>query len=161
MEKTTKSLVSRYQVEFKKNETCGVLNDAPMTQYIDSKKVANFCKRLYEQEGAIIGYSEYSFALLLDRANHINGYIKVSEGGLASTIVDIRKIVKAALDANASGVILMHNHPSNSACPSKSDLEETDKLRKALNLFDIALIDNIILAEDEFFSFAEDEKQSY
>ena len=58
MEKTTKSLVSRYQVEFKKNETCGVLNDAPMNQYIDSKKVANFCKRLYEQEGAIIGYSE-------------------------------------------------------------------------------------------------------
>ena len=161
MEKTTKSLVFRYQVEFKKNETCGVLNDAPMTQYIDSKKVANFCKRLYEQEGAIIGYSEYSFALLLDRANHINGYIKVSEGGLASTIVDIRKIVKAALDANASGVILMHNHPSNSACPSKSDLEETDKLRKALNLFDIALIDHIILAEDEFFSFAEDNRQNY
>ena len=161
MEKTTKSLVSRYQVEFKKNETCGVLNDAPMTQYIDSKKVANFCKKLYEQEGAIIGYSEYSFALLLDCANHINGYIKVSEGGLASTIVDIRKIVKAALDANASGIILMHNHPSNNPIPSMSDMNETDKLRKALNFFDIALVDHIILAEDEFFSFAGDTRQNY
>lgn len=161
MEKTTKSLVSRYQVEFKKNETCGVLNDAPMTQYIDSKKVANFCKKLYEQEGAIIGYSEYSFALLLDCANHINGYIKVSEGGLASTIVDIRKIVKAALDANASGIILMHNHPSNNPIPSMSDMNETDKLRKALNFFDIALVDHIILAEDEFFSFAGDNRQNY
>lgn len=158
---TTKTLVSRYQVEFKKNETCGVLNDAPMTEYINSRQVANFCKRLYEQENAVMGYCEYSYALLLDRANHINGYIKVSEGGLTSTIVDERKIVKAALDANASSVILVHNHPSNNPTPSVSDVNETDKLRKALNLFDIALVDNIIIAENEYFSFADDNKQNY
>lgn len=161
MEKATKYLVSRYQVEFRKNETFGVLNDDPMTKYIDSRQVANFCKRLYEQENAVMGYCEYSYALLLDRTNHINGYIKVSEGGLTSTIVDKRKIVKAALDANASSVILVHNHPSNNPTPSVSDMNETDKLRKALNLFDIALVDHVILAEDEYFSFAEDNKQNY
>ena len=105
--------------------------------------------------------SGYSFALMLDRSNHINGYIKVSEGGLAQTIIEPKKVVKAALDANASGVILVHNHPSNNPCPSASDLRETDKLRKALNFFDIALVDHIILAEDEFFSFAEDNRQNY
>lgn len=161
MTNTTKSLVSRYQVEFKKNETCGILNDAPMTEYKHSWEVANFCKKLYDQENAVMGYCEYSFALMLDCSNHINGYIKVSEGGLAQTIIEPKKVVKAALDANASGVILVHNHPSNNPCPSASDLRETDKLRKALNFFDIALVDHIILAEDEFFSFAEDNRQNY
>lgn len=157
----TKSLVSRYQVEFRKNETCGVLNDSPMTEYKHSWEVANFCKKLYKQENAVIEYCEYSFALMLDRTNHINGYIKVSEGGLSSTTIDAKKVVKAALDANASGVILVHNHPSNNPCPSASDLKETDTLRKALNFFDLLLLDHVILAEDEYFSFADDGKNAY
>ena len=158
---TTKPLVSRYQVEFKKNEVCGVLNDAPMTEYKHSWEVANFCKKLYEQENCVMGYCEYCFALMTDRSNHIAGYVKVSEGGLSSTTIDAKKVVKAALDANASGVILVHNHPSNNPCPGTSDLRETDTLRKALNFFDLLLLDHIILAEDEYFSFADDRKNTY
>lgn len=162
MRKTTaKSLVSRYQVEFRKNEVCGILNDAPMTEYKHSWEVANFCKKLYEQEKAVIGYCEYCFALMTDRSNHIIGYVKVSEGGLSSTAIDAKKVVKAALDANASGVILVHNHPSNNPCPGTSDLKETDALRKALNFFELVLLDHVILAEDEYFSFADERKNAY
>lgn len=160
MAQKTRTLVSRYQVEFKKNEGFGILNDRNES-YKESGKVAAFCKELYKQENAVIGYCEYCFALLLDRANHISGYIKVSEGGLTATVIDNRKVVKAALDANASGIILVHNHPSSSPLPSKSDLRMTDELHKALGYFDIKLLDHIILSEGTFFSFADDAEKPY
>ena len=63
-------------------------------------------------------------------------------------------ITKAALDTFSSGVILCHNHPSGSPKPSKADVDTTERLRKALQLFDISLIDHIILTEDNAFYFS-------
>ncbi len=155
MEKNQK-LVSRYKVDFRRDESCAILEDARDEQFLNSPAVARFCKRMYDFENASIGYCEHCYALLFNRRNYLNGYVKVSEGGLDSTIIDRRKVVKAALDANADGVILVHNHPGGDPHPGQSDLKQTEALKKALGLFDIRLLDHIILAEGSYFSFADD-----
>ncbi len=154
------NLVSRYSVNFRRNENIGLLEDA-VKQYCDSRTVADFCKRIYKAEDAVGGYCEYCYALLLDRANHLNGYVKISEGGLSATLIDNRKVVKAALDANTEAVILVHNHPSGNPRPGKADVEATDGLRQCLKLFNISLLDHIVLSEDSFFSFADEREQSF
>lgn len=112
--------------------------------------------KIYEATDSVIQAKEYCFALLLNRANRPVGFVKVSEGGLNECLLDNRFVLKAALDLNAAGVILCHNHPSGSPYPGSSDLKRTDSLRKALNTLDIYLLDHIILTEDRYFSFAED-----
>lgn len=153
---TNQKLVSRYKVDFRRDESCAILEDARDEQFLNSSAVARFCKRLYDFEDADIGYCEHCYALLFNRRNRLDGYVKVSEGGLNSTIIDQRKIVKAALDANADGVILVHNHPSGVPQPGQADLKQTEALKKALELFNIKLLDHIILAEGSYFSFADD-----
>ncbi len=154
------NFVSRYSVNFRRNENIGLLEDGGK-QYFNTFAVATFCKRIYEAEDAVAGYCEYCYALLLDRANHLNGYVKISEGGLCATLIDNRKVVKAALDANTDAVILVHNHPSGNPRPGKADIEATDGLRQCLKLFNMRLLDHIILSEDSFFSFADDREQSF
>ena len=75
--------------------------------------------------------------------------------------VDTRKIVRTALDENASFVILFHNHPSGDPSPSKADIAETHKLQKALQVFDLKLTDHIIVSDAKFFSFSEEKICSF
>lgn len=154
------NFVSRYSVNFRRNENIGLLEDGGK-QYLNALAVATFCKRIYETEDAVAGYCEYCYALLLNRANRLNGYVKISEGGLNATLIDNRKVVKAALDAKADAVILVHNHPSGNLHPGKADIEATDGLRQCLKLFDMHLLDHIILSEDGFFSFADECERSF
>lgn len=72
----------------------------------------------------------------------------------ASTIIDTKMIVKAALDTFSSGVILCHNHPSGNPRPSQADIRETEKLQKGLDFFSMRLLDHIILTEDNAFYFS-------
>lgn len=80
----------------------------------------------------------------------------VGTGSLRACIIDIRRITKTALIDNCSGVIIAHNHPSGSTDPSKADLEETKRLRDALALFDIKLLDHLIVTDDKFYSFSDE-----
>lgn len=80
-------------------------------------------------------------------------YLKVSEGGLSSSIIDVKKIAKSALDVFAHSVIMFHNHPSGNLKPSKEDIGATEKVKSALNLFDVRLLDHLILTDEESFSF--------
>lgn len=121
----------------------------------DPLAAARFSARVYEAEDCDQRVKEYSFAILLNRRNFPMGYVKVSEGGITQTVLDVRLVVKAALDLNATGVVFCHNHPSGSTNPGASDMRETESLRKALNLMDISLIDHIILAGDKFFTFSD------
>ena len=113
-----------------------------------------FCK-IYQATDSIIQAKEYCIALHLNRVNRPLGFIKVSEGGISGCVLDNRLILKAALDLNATGVILCHNHPSGSPYPGENDLKHTDSLKRALNALDIYLLDHIILTEDQFYSFAD------
>ena len=96
-------------------------------------------------------------ALFLDVRNQPVGY-KVFQGTVDHTIVYPRDIIKAALDCNASSIILGHNHPSNVVSPSGPDIKITNNLNEVCTLLGLRLLDNIICADDEpktKYSFSE------
>lgn len=99
---------------------------------------------------------EECWILFLNRANFIIDKEMLSRGGTTATIIDKKIIVGKALDKVASGLIIVHNHPSGNPRPGKADIEQTDALRKALGTFDISLIDHVIISDNSFFSFAEE-----
>jgi DNA repair protein RadC len=98
---------------------------------------------------------EEFWVLLLNRANKVIDRVRVSEGGFTATVVDVRKIMQIALDNQAIGLILCHNHPSGNHNPSDDDLKITVKIREASNTLDIKLLDHLIVTNDKCFSMAD------
>jgi DNA repair protein RadC len=96
---------------------------------------------------------EEFWILILNRANQVIKEICISKGGISATVVDVRIICKAAIESNASGIILSHNHPSGNLQPSNEDRNITIKLKEALKLFDINLFDHLIIGDQKYFSF--------
>ncbi len=94
--------------------------------------------------------------LFLNRANKINHFEIISEGGITGTVADPRIILRKALEEDAVNIILCHNHPSGSLKPSRADEELTKKIKEAAMLFDIAVMDHIIVSEDGYYSFADE-----
>lgn len=115
----------------------------------------NFAKKFYHDD---INIYESCFIILLNSANNVTGYAKISQGGICGTIVDKRLVCKYAIDALASACILVHNHPSGNLRPSRDDENLTMATREALKLFDIRLLDHIIITEDKYYSFADEGK---
>lgn len=99
---------------------------------------------------------EEFWIILLNRANYIIHKEMISRGGLSSTVVDPKLVVRKALDKKASAIIMVHNHPSGNPRPGQSDLTETERIKRAANTFDISLLDHIIVCDDRYFSFADD-----
>lgn len=94
--------------------------------------------------------------VFLNRANKVNHFEIISEGGLTGTIADPRIILKKALESDAVSLILCHNHPSGSLKPSRADEELTLKIKEAARYFDIKVLDHIIIGDDGYFSFADE-----
>jgi DNA repair protein RadC len=99
---------------------------------------------------------EEFWILLLNRSNIIIDKKRISQGGIAGTVTDIRIILKAALDNMSSSIILCHNHPSGNQKPSNEDDLLTNKIKDAGKLLDINILDHIIIANDKYFSFADE-----
>lgn len=99
---------------------------------------------------------EEFWVLYLDRSNHIIRKSNISKGGVSGTVVDARIIFKQAIENLASAIVLCHNHPSGNLKPSEEDIRITKKLKEAGKLVDIAIIDHIIIAGNNFFSFADE-----
>lgn len=100
---------------------------------------------------------EECWVLFLNRANHLISKEKMSQGGLESTLIDIKSIIGKALEKKASGVILVHNHPSGNPMPGTSDITQTRLLKKGLETCDISLLDHVVVAESSYYSFADEE----
>lgn len=98
---------------------------------------------------------EEFWIVALNRANLIIDTSRISQGGIAGTVTDVRLILKAALDRMATQLILCHNHPSGNLQPSKEDLSFTQKIADAGKLLDIQLLDHIIVAHTGYYSFAD------
>ena len=96
---------------------------------------------------------EECWAVYLTASNRILERQRVSQGGVQSTVVDHRLIVKRALELLATQLILIHNHPSGAAVPSPQDKVLTERVARAAALFDIRLLDHIIIAREGDFSF--------
>jgi DNA repair protein RadC len=94
--------------------------------------------------------------LFLNRANKINHFQIVSEGGITGTVADPRIILKKALEEDAVGIILCHNHPSGSLKPSGADQELTRKIKEAAKFFDIKVLDHLIVSDAGFYSFSDE-----
>ena len=101
---------------------------------------------------------EEFWILFLNRANKIIMPFKVSQGGIAGTIIDVRIVMKAAIENLASSIILAHNHPSGSLSPSDSDLEITKKIKAAGVVMDIPVLDHLIVTSSAYYSFADEGK---
>jgi DNA repair protein RadC len=99
---------------------------------------------------------EEFWVLLLNRSNRLIKKKRVSEGGVSGTVADPKIIFKLALDELASGVILAHNHPSKNLKPSDSDISLTKKMKEAGKLLEIAVLDHIIVAGQQYFSFTDE-----
>jgi len=97
--------------------------------------------------------NEEFWILYLDRANHVIDKLRLSQGGTTATIMDVKIIIKIALEKLAQGIILSHNHPSGNLKPSRSDILVTEKIQNAAKLFDIKLLDHLIIANNDYFSF--------
>ena len=94
--------------------------------------------------------------MLMNRSNAILGIMDVSKGGISGTVTDVRILLQATITANASGIIVCHNHPSGNLNPSESDTKLTQKIKEAGNLMDIQLLDHLILTmDDNYYSFAD------
>ncbi|HNE44520.1 MAG TPA: JAB domain-containing protein, partial [Chitinophagales bacterium] len=89
------------------------------------------------------------------KANRIISKEKVSSGGVAGTVVDVKIILRLALQKLASGIILAHNHPSGNLQPSDADISVTKKLRDAAKLMEIAVLDHLIIGDRDYYSFAD------
>lgn len=94
--------------------------------------------------------------ILLNRANKVLGISIISTGGVSGTVADAKVIFQAAIKANASSVILSHNHPSGNLKPSEQDITLTKKIRAAGKVLDIAVLDHLIITDSSFYSFADE-----
>lgn len=95
--------------------------------------------------------------LCLNRSNKVLGWSKISQGGLAGTVADPKVIFQVALKANASNIILCHNHPSGNIKPSDTDITLTKKLKNAGEFLDLTVLDHLIISSnDGYYSFADE-----
>lgn len=99
---------------------------------------------------------EEFWIIYLDRANKIIKKENLSRGGAYSTIVDIKIVVKRAINLMANSLVVVHNHPSGSIEPGEQDKVVTKRLKNGLKLFDISLLDHIIIGDEKYFSFADE-----
>lgn len=142
-----KSQVSEIQVSYTPN----LLVDMSVK---NSKK--SFELILNEWELETLQMQEEVKIILLNRSNKVLGIYSLAKGGLTSCIVDVRIILSIALKTLATGIILVHNHPSGNLKPSKADLDITKKLKNSCDLLDISLLDHLIITKDNYFSFADE-----
>ncbi len=99
---------------------------------------------------------EELWAIYLSQDNRLISQELLTRGSLTATIIDARTVIKRALLTNAVSVILLHNHPSGNPRPGADDIRQTQRIRSACQLMDIKLLDHIVIAQDAYFSFAEE-----
>jgi DNA repair protein RadC len=116
-----------------------------------SADIAHFLKAQLQHKSHEVFVTVY-----LNRANKIVHHEIVSEGGITGTVADARIIIKKALENNAIGLVLAHNHPSGNLSPSNEDIQVTQKIKTAAAYFDIKVLDHIIVSNEGYFSFADE-----
>ncbi|HEV3249603.1 MAG TPA: DNA repair protein RadC [Puia sp.] len=117
----------------------------------DSSEIAGYLRAtLKDHRNEVFG------VVFLNRANKINHFEIISQGGITGTVADPRIILKRALEERAVSIILCHNHPSGNLKPSRADEELTLKIKEASKYFDIKLLDHIIVSDEGYTSFADE-----
>ncbi len=121
------------------------------------KKIISSCS-VYELMQPIIGELDHEefWIVYLNNSNKVIHKSQLSKGGITGTLVDVRLVLKNALEVSATGLILVHNHPSGALKPSEADKKITKKLEVAAISLDIKVLDHVIITEKAYFSFADE-----
>jgi DNA repair protein RadC len=99
---------------------------------------------------------EEFWVLFLNRQNKVLHKERFSQGGMTGTVIDVRMVMKKALEVRAISLIISHNHPSGNLDPSEADRKITRQLKEAAKVMEIPLLDHIIVTQAGFFSFADE-----
>ena len=100
--------------------------------------------------------NEVFYLVMLNHNNKVMATEKISEGGINATVVDVRIILRKAIECSASAILVAHNHPSGSLKPSEQDVRITKQIKQAANLMEIALVDHIIVSGSGYYSFMDE-----
>lgn len=120
-----------------------------------SKDVFELLNTCYDYDK--IEHKEFFYVMYTNKRNAMLSVMKLSEGGIAGTVVDVKHIIQGALLLNASGIILSHNHPSGNIKPSDADITITKRIKQAALLFEINVLDHIIVCPgNNYYSFADE-----
>lgn len=101
-------------------------------------------------------HHEEFWLLLLNRANEVFARERLSIGGTSGTVVDLKLVFNAALNAKAASFIAIHNHPSGSLQPSRADVDLTERLKQGGKILDLPMLDHLIVSERGYYSFADE-----
>ncbi len=99
---------------------------------------------------------EEFWIVYLNNSNKVMQSVQLSKGSITGTLVDVRLVMKQALELGAVALVLAHNHPSGTLMPSEADKQITKKLKKASEALDIKVLDHLIITQKEYFSFADE-----
>lgn len=102
-----------------------------------------------------IAHEEF-WVVFLNRSNRIIDKYKLSQGGISGTVIDVRLLLKRALEVLASSLVICHNHPSGNLQPSDNDIKITDKIKTAAQQMDIKLLDHLIIFDNSYLSFCDE-----
>ena len=144
-----KAIIITAALELGRRRQAAAILDKPVVR--SSRDIAQYLQVMLKDHR----YEVFAIAFL-NRANKINHFEIISRGGLTGTVADPRIILKKALEAEATSLVLCHNHPSGNLQPSRADEELTKKIREAASYFDIKLVDHIIVSEEGYYSFADE-----
>ena len=149
------------------SEKLSVLRDV-ITEYNSTIPVDKKMKVKGPNEAAGLMYMvlkgldhEECWCLFLNRANRVLRRRQITIGGLTSTVIDTNEILRTAIELQATGIILAHNHPSGDPSPSKADIKQTSELSRACSVLDIAMIDHVILTDSCYYSFSDEQTAAY
>jgi DNA repair protein RadC len=129
-------------------------NDLETTEKVKITS-SNVAYKILQKRLSDLPHEEF-WILILNRANQVVKEEYLSKGGISGTVVDVRLICKAAIENNASALVIAHNHPSGQLTASEQDKSITKKLKEALKTFEIALLDHLIIGDQQYYSFADD-----
>lgn len=99
---------------------------------------------------------EECWILFLNEHNYLTGKMKLTSGSGNATIMDVRQVLRMALENNAAGIFLVHNHPTGNPEPSKADIAQTGRLHDGLMSVGIHLVDHVIISDRSFYSFSDE-----
>ena len=139
----------------KKYEIKSNVTDIPKVKITNSETAYDYIRQFYSDDLEIY---ESSFILLLNRASDVIGYAKISQGGVAGTVIDIKIVLKYVIDTLASSFIIAHNHPSGNTNSSSQDDALTKKLKSICDLVDCTMLDHLIITTDSYYSYADNSK---
>lgn len=118
-----------------------------------SSDAESIAREIFRLNRIQISFREVFVIILVNYQHEVIGYYKLSEGGLHGTVADLRIAFAAALKSLATGMILIHNHPSGNLIPSEQDIRLTQKFRQAGEIMEIKILDHLILTVTDYYSF--------